>query len=82
MNLACRLLLLKLRVLTSEVVKRFAQDVIVPKVREMDEAEMMDLTIVEQLFEQGLMGVARGGRVSCALRRPTFRRTRGTLAKS
>jgi hypothetical protein len=53
-NLACRLILLKLRVLTSEVVKRFAQDVIGPKVREMDENEMMDPFIIRGLFEQGV----------------------------
>ena len=38
-------------------VTKFAQDVIAPKVREMDEAEKMDPAIVEQLFEQGLMGI-------------------------
>src|SRR5271154_5266796 len=41
----------------AESVSRFANEVIAPKVREMDEAENMDPTIVEQLFEQGLMGV-------------------------
>ncbi|EQB49884.1 hypothetical protein CGLO_10737 [Colletotrichum gloeosporioides Cg-14] len=41
----------------AETVSKFANDVIAPKVREMDEAENMDPTIVEQLFEQGLMGV-------------------------
>ncbi|UQC76692.1 acyl-CoA dehydrogenase [Colletotrichum lupini] len=40
-----------------EAVSKFANDVIAPKVREMDEAENMDPAIVEQLFEQGLMGV-------------------------
>ncbi|KAK1988847.1 acyl-CoA dehydrogenase domain-containing protein [Colletotrichum cereale] len=40
-----------------ETVSKFANDVIAPKVREMDEAENMDPAIVEQLFEQGLMGV-------------------------
>lgn len=38
-------------------VSKFANDVILPKVRDMDEAETMDPTIVEQLFEQGLMGI-------------------------
>jgi len=38
-------------------VQRFAQEVVAPKVREMDENEMMDPTIVKQLFEQGLMGI-------------------------
>jgi short/branched chain acyl-CoA dehydrogenase len=41
----------------AESVSKFANDVIAPKVREMDEEESMDRTIVEQLFEQGLMGV-------------------------
>jgi short-chain 2-methylacyl-CoA dehydrogenase len=40
-----------------ETVSKFASDVILPKVRDMDEAEVMDPAIVEQLFEQGLMGV-------------------------
>ncbi|RPA97246.1 short-chain specific acyl-CoA dehydrogenase mitochondrial precursor [Choiromyces venosus 120613-1] len=40
-----------------ESVGRFARDVVLPKTREMDENEMMDKSIVEQLFEQGLMGV-------------------------
>ena len=37
-------------------VSKFASEVIAPKVREMDEAEKMDPQIIEQLFEQGLMG--------------------------
>ena len=41
----------------SESVSKFAQDVILPKAREMDEAEAMDPAVVEQLFEQGLMGI-------------------------
>ncbi|KAH8681010.1 acyl-CoA dehydrogenase/oxidase [Xylariales sp. PMI_506] len=40
-----------------EMVSKFANDVILPKVREMDEAETMDPAIVEQLFEQGIMGI-------------------------
>lgn len=40
-----------------ETVSKFANDVILPQVREMDEAEKMDPAIVEQLFEQGLMGI-------------------------
>lgn len=40
-----------------ETVSKFATDVIAPKVRDMDEAEQMDPSIVEQLFEQGLMGI-------------------------
>ncbi|KAF2662394.1 short-chain specific acyl-CoA dehydrogenase mitochondrial precursor [Lophiostoma macrostomum CBS 122681] len=43
--------------LMSDSVSKFAQDVILPKAREMDEAEAMDPAVVEQLFEQGLMGV-------------------------
>jgi len=38
-----------------ESVSKFANDVIAPKVREMDEAERMDPQIIEQCFEQGLM---------------------------
>jgi short-chain 2-methylacyl-CoA dehydrogenase len=41
----------------AESVSKFAAEKIAPKVREMDEAEKMDPAIVEQLFEQGLMGV-------------------------
>ncbi|RAL65687.1 hypothetical protein DID88_005355 [Monilinia fructigena] len=41
----------------SESVSQFANDIIAPKVRDMDEAESMDPAVVELLFEQGLMGV-------------------------
>jgi hypothetical protein len=41
----------------SETVSKFAQDIILPKARDMDEAEAMDPAVVEQLFEQGLMGI-------------------------
>jgi alkylation response protein AidB-like acyl-CoA dehydrogenase len=41
----------------AETVSKFAQEQIGPKVREMDESEVMDPTLVEQLFEQGLMGI-------------------------
>ncbi|KAK2868021.1 hypothetical protein FQN49_003233 [Arthroderma sp. PD_2] len=41
----------------AESVSKFAQEEIGPKVREMDEAEVMDPAVVEQLFEQGLMGI-------------------------
>jgi alkylation response protein AidB-like acyl-CoA dehydrogenase len=41
----------------AESVSKFAQEQVGPKVREMDEAETMDPAIVEQLFEQGLMGI-------------------------
>jgi short-chain 2-methylacyl-CoA dehydrogenase len=40
-----------------DAVSKFANDVILPKVRDMDEAEAMDPALVEQLFEQGLMGI-------------------------
>lgn len=41
----------------AESVQKFAQDAILPKARDMDEAEMMDPVVIEQLFEQGLMGI-------------------------
>ena len=41
----------------AESVSKFAADVIAPKSREMDEKEDMDETIIEQCFEQGLMGI-------------------------
>lgn len=40
-----------------ESVQRFAVDVVGPKVREMDENESMDPSIIKSLFEQGLMGI-------------------------
>ncbi|KAF8473243.1 acyl-CoA dehydrogenase mitochondrial precursor [Kalaharituber pfeilii] len=40
-----------------ETVARFANDMILPKVREMDEKETMDESIIEGLFENGFMGV-------------------------
>ncbi|EED22215.1 acyl-CoA dehydrogenase, putative [Talaromyces stipitatus ATCC 10500] len=43
--------------LMAETVSKFAQEQIGPKVRDMDEAEAMDPAVVEQLFEQGLMGI-------------------------
>ncbi|EEA26336.1 hypothetical protein TMatcc_005397 [Talaromyces marneffei ATCC 18224] len=43
--------------LMAETVSKFAQEQIGPKVRDMDEAEAMDPTVVEQLFEQGLMSI-------------------------
>ena len=39
------------------LVKRYADEVVAPKVREMDENEMMDKDIIKGLFEQGV-GVA------------------------
>ncbi|KAI9876062.1 MAG: hypothetical protein M1830_007423 [Pleopsidium flavum] len=41
----------------AESVSKFAQEVMLPKVREMDETEKMDPSLIEQLFEQGLMGI-------------------------
>lgn len=38
-------------------VSKFARESILPRVRDMDEAEAMDPAVVELLFEQGLMGV-------------------------
>jgi alkylation response protein AidB-like acyl-CoA dehydrogenase len=40
-----------------ETVSKFASEVIQPRARDMDEAEAMDGPVVEQLFEQGLMGI-------------------------
>ena len=36
------------------IVQRLAQDIIAPKVREMDEQELMDPAIIKALFEQGV----------------------------
>lgn len=41
----------------ADSVSKFAQDAILPKARDMDEAEAMDPAVVEQCFEQGLMGI-------------------------
>ena len=38
-------------------VSKFAAEVILPRTRDMDEAEKMDPEIIEQCFEQGLMGI-------------------------
>lgn len=43
--------------LMADSVSKFAQEVILPRSRDMDEAERMDPTIIEQCFEQGLMGI-------------------------
>ncbi len=40
-----------------ESVEKFATETILPKVRDMDEKEQMDPSIIEQCFEQGLMGI-------------------------
>ncbi|KAH9039317.1 acyl-CoA oxidase [Lactarius pseudohatsudake] len=55
--------------LLRESVRRFAQDVVGPKVREMDENEGMDPAIIKGLFEQGLMGIetsAEHGGAECS----------------
>ena len=41
----------------ADSVSKFANEIITPKVRDMDEAEKMDPDIVERCFEQGLMGI-------------------------
>lgn len=41
----------------ADAVSKFANEVIAPKVREMDENEKMDPSIVENCFEQGFMGI-------------------------
>ncbi|KAI9903834.1 hypothetical protein N3K66_000363 [Trichothecium roseum] len=41
----------------AEAVSKFATEVVLPRARDMDEAESMDPAVVAQLFEQGLMGV-------------------------
>ena len=41
----------------AESVAKFAQETVLPRVREMDEIEAMDPMIVEKAFEQGLMGI-------------------------
>ncbi|KAG8820769.1 hypothetical protein FRC17_010063 [Serendipita sp. 399] len=40
-----------------EAVRRFAKEEVEPKVREMDENEMMDPSVITGLFDQGLMGI-------------------------
>ncbi|KAG5913426.1 hypothetical protein E4U42_001185 [Claviceps africana] len=41
----------------AETVSKFATEVVLPRARDMDEAENMDPGLVQQLFEQGLMGI-------------------------
>ena len=47
----------EIETLMADSVSKFANEVIAPKVRDMDEKEAMDSAVVEQLFEQGLMGI-------------------------
>ena len=44
----------ELRILIVVAVRRFANDIVAPKVREMDENETMDPEIIKGLFEQGV----------------------------
>ncbi|RDA95102.1 hypothetical protein CP533_2186 [Ophiocordyceps camponoti-saundersi (nom. inval.)] len=41
----------------AESVSKFAAEQVLPRARDMDEAEEMDRTLVSSLFEQGLMGI-------------------------
>lgn len=41
-------------------VRRFANDVVAPKVREMDENEMMNPEVIKGLFEQGVRSIFLG----------------------
>jgi len=47
----------ELIILIVMAVRRFANDVVAPKVREMDENEMMDPEIIKGLFEQGVRSI-------------------------
>ncbi|GAN06103.1 acyl-CoA oxidase [Mucor ambiguus] len=40
-----------------DAVSRFAQEVVKPKVSQMDETEKLDATVLKGLFDQGLMGI-------------------------
>ncbi|TCD69175.1 hypothetical protein EIP91_008471 [Steccherinum ochraceum] len=40
-----------------ETVVKFGEDVVAPRVREMDENEMMDPEVIQGLFDTGLMGI-------------------------
>ncbi|KAI7899109.1 acyl-CoA dehydrogenase/oxidase [Cokeromyces recurvatus] len=40
-----------------DTVARFAREVVQPKVRDMDEAEVMDKDIIQSMFDNGLMGL-------------------------
>ncbi|KIV95794.1 hypothetical protein, variant [Exophiala mesophila] len=42
-------------IMLAESIQKWSEEVVAPKVREMDESEQMDPAIVEQMFEQGLM---------------------------
>ncbi len=40
-----------------DAASKFSQEVVKPKVREMDEKEQLDPIILKQLFDQGYMGL-------------------------
>ncbi|CAO3620641.1 unnamed protein product [Cunninghamella echinulata] len=40
-----------------DTVGRFAREVVQPRVRDMDEAEVMDKSVIDAMFENGLMGL-------------------------
>ncbi|GAA5904681.1 hypothetical protein JCM6882_008345 [Rhodosporidiobolus microsporus] len=44
-------------ILLKEAVKKFSDEVVAPRVEEMDENEKMDPAIIKGLFDQGLMGI-------------------------
>ncbi|BGP54808.1 hypothetical protein JCM8202_003316 [Rhodotorula sphaerocarpa] len=44
-------------IMLKDLVKKFSDEVVAPKVYEMDENEKMDPAIIKGLFEQGLMGI-------------------------
>lgn len=39
-----------------DTVRKFSEEVVAPKVREMDEAEKMDSEIIQGLFDNGVSG--------------------------
>ncbi len=40
-----------------EIVAKFAQEHVAPKVQSMDENELLDKSVLQGLFDQGLMGI-------------------------
>lgn len=44
-------------VMLQESVRKFAEEVVGPKVYAMDEAELMDPAVIQGMFDQGLMGI-------------------------
>mmetsp|Transcript_13568 Transcript_13568/g.15456 ORF Transcript_13568/g.15456 Transcript_13568/m.15456 type:complete len:412 (+) Transcript_13568:107-1342(+) len=43
-----------------DIVSKFAQEVVAPKVKEMDDSKIMDPSIIKAMFDNGLMGVEIG----------------------